>query len=451
MLENLNQINLMNKIKQNISNVIIVFFILLGIYSLFFGIFTIKTDYDWSIKIIFFSSSIIVFFIFIFFLSKKLKDTFVTILTTSYFAFLFVNFYLEISIPDRHADISILAKKENKFFDPRSKVEVINDLKKNNIDAHPAMLAGLLQSVVEDSTITNSNIYPLAGVSNVTTVMCNENGYYSIYKSDRFGFNNDDNYYEKDNKIMILGDSMIHGFCVNPGNDVAGYLRSKGYNALSFGIANNGPLTELGTIREYVNYVKPKIILWVFHPNDLYDIKREIKKPILKDYFKENFYQNLVNRQNEIDFFLKNIMDSSKNGIKSKSKAFFITLKRNIRSHLTLHNLRYFLNISSMSNNYELFEKIITLAKNESEKANAELYFIFLPDHRELQIAKSNNRINQILNKLDIEIINFTKILKETDDPLEFFPWRRMIHFNEKGYAFLGDIIIKEVLSDKKY
>ena len=53
MLENLNQINLMNKIKQNISNIIILFFILLGIYSLFFGIFTIKTDYDWSIKIIF--------------------------------------------------------------------------------------------------------------------------------------------------------------------------------------------------------------------------------------------------------------------------------------------------------------------------------------------------------------------------------------------------------------
>ena len=140
---------------------------------------------------------------------------------------------------------------------------------------------------------------------------------------------------------------------------------------LSFGIANNGPLTELGTIREYINYVKPKIILWVFHPNDLYDIKREIKKPILKDYFKENFYQNLVNRQNEIDFFLKNIMDSSKNGIKSKSKAFFITLKRNIRSHLTLHNLRYFLNISSMSNNYELFEKIITLAEeNPSSNSN---------------------------------------------------------------------------------
>ena len=125
----------MKKIKQNISNIIILLFILLGIYSLFFGIFTIKNNYDWSIKIIFFSSSIIVFFIFISFLSKKLKDIFVTILTTTYFAFLFVNFYLEISIPDRHVDISVLAKKENKFFDPRSKKEVINDLKKKNIDA----------------------------------------------------------------------------------------------------------------------------------------------------------------------------------------------------------------------------------------------------------------------------------------------------------------------------
>ena len=58
----------MKKIKQNISNIIILLFILLGIYALFFGIFTIKNNYDWSIKIIFFSSSIIVFFIFIFFL-----------------------------------------------------------------------------------------------------------------------------------------------------------------------------------------------------------------------------------------------------------------------------------------------------------------------------------------------------------------------------------------------
>ena len=33
-------------------------------------------------------------------------------------------------------------------------------------------------------------ILPLSGLSNSKTLHCNENGYYSIYTSDRFGFNN---------------------------------------------------------------------------------------------------------------------------------------------------------------------------------------------------------------------------------------------------------------------
>ena len=79
--------------------------------------------------------------------------------------------------------------------------------------------------------------------------MCNESGFYTIYLSDKFGFNNDNNFYQKNNKIMIVGDSMVHGQCVHPGEDIAGYLRSKGFNTFSFGISSNGPLTELATIR----------------------------------------------------------------------------------------------------------------------------------------------------------------------------------------------------------
>ena len=41
---------------------------------------------------------------------------------------------------------------------------------------------------------------------------------------------------------------------------------------------------------------------------------------------------------------------------------------------------------------------------------------------------------------------NFTKILKEVNDPMEFFPWRRMIHFNKEGYALMGDAIIDNFL-----
>ena len=124
---------------------------------------------------------------------------------------------------------------------------------------------------------------------------------------------------------------------------------------------------------------------------------------------------------------------------------------RNIRSHLTLHNLRFFLNISSATSDYDKFEQIMFLAKKEVNKINATLYFVYLPDMRELKISKKNTQLNNILNKLDIESLNFTKILKETDDPLSFFPWRRMLHFNKNGYALLGDAIIEKILNNSDF
>ena len=44
----------------------------------------------------------------------------------------------------------------------------------------------------------NYKIFPLSGISNTKTIYCNENGYYSIYQSDRYGFNNPD--YEWNNE-----------------------------------------------------------------------------------------------------------------------------------------------------------------------------------------------------------------------------------------------------------
>ena len=447
----------MKKIKQNISNIIILLFILLGIYSLFFGIFTIKNNYDWSIKIIFFSSSIIVFFIFISFLSKKLKDIFATILTTTYFAFLFVNIYLETKIPNSKINLDKLIEELDLDFDTRSKIEVIHDLRKKNINAHPSIYAGLLQTDIPAETLLEHNLYPLGGISNVTTVMCNESGSYSIYLSDQFGFNNDNKHYKKDNPIMLIGDSMVHGQCVNRGEDIAGYLQSNGYNAFSFGIASNGPLTELATIKEYASYLKPKIILWLYHPNDIYDLNREIKIPILKNYLQEDFNQNLLAKQVSIDNFLKIItneqMEKAEQLIKenneekkNKNTKKNIINYNNIRNHLTLHNLRFFLNISSAATDYINFEKIMFLAKKEAYKINATLYFIYLPDMRELHLTKNNKKLDKILKKLDIETLNFTKILKETEDPLSYFPWRGMIHFNKDGYALLGDSIINNIL-----
>ena len=35
------------------------------------------------------------------------------------------------------------------------------------------------------------DVFPLGVLPNALTVNCNENGYYSLFESDRYGFNND--------------------------------------------------------------------------------------------------------------------------------------------------------------------------------------------------------------------------------------------------------------------
>ena len=64
-------------------------------------------------------------------------------------------------------------------------------------------------------------------ISDSKTINCNENGYYSIYKSDRFGFNNPDlEWDKKDIEYLLIGDSFVHGACVNRPYDIGSVFKS---------------------------------------------------------------------------------------------------------------------------------------------------------------------------------------------------------------------------------
>ena len=60
--------------------------------------------------------------------------------------------------------------------------------------------------------IKNSSIdfFPLSGKSLSKTINCNENGYFSIFKSDRYGFNNLDKVWDQNNtEYFLIGDSFV--------------------------------------------------------------------------------------------------------------------------------------------------------------------------------------------------------------------------------------------------
>ena len=120
----------------------------------------------------------------------------------------------------------------------------------------------------------NYSIFPLSGVSNSKTINCNENGYFSIYQSDRFGFNNPDKEWDSKNiEYLLVGDSYAHGACVNRPNDISSVLRTISNNGvINLGISGNGPLSEYATLREYLPS-NVKNIIWIYFEGfDLMDL-----------------------------------------------------------------------------------------------------------------------------------------------------------------------------------
>ena len=83
--------------------------------------------------------------------------------------------------------------------------------------------------------VGSEKILTFSGVSFAKTIMCNENGYYSIYDSDRFGFNNPDDQWDQDLDFLLIGDSFVNGACVNRPNDIGSNLRKFNLNGLNLG------------------------------------------------------------------------------------------------------------------------------------------------------------------------------------------------------------------------
>ena len=184
----------------------------------------------------------------------------------------------------------------------------------------------------QDSSNQPKKIYPLSGKSHKLTLGGSETGKYIIYKSDRYGFNNSDDEWDKKIDITVIGDSNVHSNHLPREYGYAGRLKKlTNKSVINLGIGNNGPLFELATLKEYAKKLKPKIVLWVYcEDNDLPELKNEIKSKILSQYLNNGFSQNLIEKQNFIEnnydiFIVEKIKNTpiGKGVYKKYSEAFF--------------------------------------------------------------------------------------------------------------------------------
>ena len=471
------------------------------------------------LSLIFFILSISTFFI-----SKKNKENLAVIIFSVLFTFYIIEIFLIFLVsnyatknfinykPNLKEHYSTYKKLTGKNFDKRTPFEIYTDMKKENpgvvMSTFPALFLKESKLDKNNNNFNSTDIIPLSGISNSQTINCNENGYYSIFQSDRYGFNNDDNQWDKDYfEYILIGDSFAYGSCVNREENIAGNLskiigNEKG--VLNLGYGSIGPLIEYAILKEYFpKRSKKKNLLWFYYEkNDLNNLKNESENEVLSKYLKDkSFSQNLKENDDIKNIILKNFTNlkylqkyyeekilteeeqkNLDNYIQIREKEIqilrnelnynlftFLKLKyfrlntidfysnSDKRKGVNWSNLdRFFRSFFKLNQNTQIKEitklkEILINTKEIVKEHNMDLYFVYLPSNERFVLANNNNnyrhynRIISLIDELDIKIIDVNKkIFSKKDDPLSFFPFRHYTHYTAEMYKLITQLIIKE-------
>jgi hypothetical protein len=346
------------------------------------------------------------------------------------------------------------AKQSGVFhYDTRDKYEVYKDLIKEGVDAVPSIHPHLWIKTNGMPKGDAKALYPLGGVSNKTVVYCNESGKFTIFESDRYGFNNPDLEWAAEKTDWILvGDSFTEGACVKPGEGIAGQIRQQtGNSVINLGSSGNGPLLQLAGLKEYAQTRTPRIVLWFYYEmNDLKDdLVAEKSSFLLRQYLRTEFSQDLLNRQAEIDASLNAYIPLAEKEREARGKTERIIFWTRI---LRLYHIRQRIGFNDLTVD-PLFAKILTKARDRVAAWNGKLYLVYLPEFSRYAKASINhgdfrkrNEVLRVVESLGIPVIDIhQEVFANHPDPLTLFPFRIYGHYNAEGYTRVASAIVESV------
>lgn len=351
-----------------------------------------------------------------------------------------------------------LAANAGITYDTRHRAQVWKALKNKGINAYP------LYNPYDNMDFQGTEILPLGYISNVTTIFCNENGKFIIFKSDEHGFNNPDGLYKEGNiDYVLIGDSFTQGACVDRDENIAGRLMSSGRNVINMGMINSGPPKELAVLKEYAQPFRPKTVFWLFYEgNDHEGLEFEKKSPLIMKYLNSNFTQGLIYMQKEVDKMILTQLDKEFAGIDNTLNVIEENNRKNALdnfnlslSSITLPKLRNLLQKNSKSECSStidpLFKDIMTEAKRVVNNWDGQLVFVYLPAYdrymkkpdkcRSGFLTTEKEGVLSVINRLGIPVIDIEAVFSSHPDPLENFPFKVYGHYNASGYRVVAEQI----------
>jgi hypothetical protein len=356
-----------------------------------------------------------------------------------------------------------IAQSAGAEFDTRSKTEFIEDLRRQGEDIHHAATpAHWLRS--DGISWSGEQLYPLAGLSRRSQVMCNESGRWIRFQTDRHGFNNPDSAWEGRPHVVLIGDSWVHGVCVDAGEDVAGVFRKSGWKTINLSVTGNGPLIQLATLIEYARKARPRLVLWAYYEeNDLRNLKGERDSRTLVRYLRDDqFSQNLASRQATADGAIRHFVSSSRrsaSALPSEVQFMLSFLQFGVfRNWLASDDNTLAANRLIVAGDYryelEMFQEILIRAKRETEAWGGKIAFVYLPRwaryaQHEKDGANLRHEVKAMADKAGMPVFDFHDVLAVHPDPPSLFPFRINGHFTPEGNALLAHELSRWVAGNR--
>ena len=313
----------------------------------------------------------------------------------------------------------------------------------------------------------NNSLLPLSGYKNSIIILClDEHNKPIYYLSDNNGFSN-----KKKNTIndfLLIGDSYVHGMCVNTKDNLNSQFKKFFFKTSSLGVGGNGPLLEFATFKEYEeDYNYNDLILFITPSNDFKDLSNERSNKILMNYLNDsNFKQNIKKPENELK---KEIILNDFFGNKTHRffNDFFSVYHFNLKQLGNL--LEKILKNEYIDNNYDylkdesldrLFFKILNEFNKFAKSKDKKFYVVFNslnPDFlfpttkdtkklKDLLIDDKLKKIKKHLNQENILFIDYNEYILKNYDKNNISTIFKKIdghwdHYTERGFFELTEQI----------
>jgi hypothetical protein len=353
---------------------------------------------------------------------------------------------------------SQVAAHTGRVFDTRSIPEVIRARRDSGQDIVPSIVPKVVSEYVGPPTAPatrfEADFFPLGGISARTTLqLCNEDGQYPSYRSDRYGFHNPSQVWEADAELVLIGDSFTHGYCVEDIDALAGQLRRRFPRTVNLGTGGSGPLAGLGTLKEYGLAARPKTVLWVFFENDLDDLARERRQPTLVQYLEPGFTQNLRDRQSTIDSTLAPWVDR----LYASGSAPQETFASGWKDIATLSSIRRLVRSLRAPDTADpllqvpLFSAVLRQAQELTSAQGAALVFVYLPRWERINgnsvevFDTMRSMVLDSVHAMQIPTVDMTDTFAKAAKPAELFARSDIgvSHYSAAGYRLVAERVVR--------